>query len=447
MANEFVTFNPYDEQLEKLRRRQRMADMLQQQAMQPLESQTAPGGYVVPTSPLLGLAKMLQAYSAGKTQRGIDTELADIRSRMGEEQRTREAAIQSAERGIRERMFAPQDTGASPAQTAAPDYDHQFGGTPPPPKSITLGAGQSESGERNQQLAAMLAAGKPVGTDLEEIIPTAQYRYDPRGAMQMAMTPEGAAAMQRNPLMAFYLAQSMKPQEAEEYLAPVVSSTGEYVRPGRRGGMQETGIYAPEKDKVSEAVTPTHIMRNGKEVVVDARTGRMIGEAPTKTLAGAGESVAQTAVDKRKYRETRLQLQNAYDSLGEFARELQNTPKGASLVGEAAGRLSSKYKLALGAVRTLQNTGVLNPGELPFIEDTLRNPQSISQLLNPASRDAISGQIDAIANLLEKQSSRNDESIGYDLAPLKDSDWRKKAASATTNFGAPPPGAVRRKTP
>jgi hypothetical protein len=135
-------------------------------------------------------------------------------------------------------------------------------------------------------------------------------------------------------------------------------------------------------------------------------------------------------VDRRKHRETRIQLQNAYDSIGEFAKELQNTPKEASLYGEAAGRLSSKYKLALGAVRVLQNTGVLNPGELPFIEDTLRNPQSLTQLFNPASRETIAGQVNSIADLLEKQSATNDELFEYDITPLKGRDWRASSIPA-----------------
>ena len=62
----FRTQSPYEQQIEELKRRQQMAEMLQQQALQPLESQVAPGGMVVPTSPVLGLTKMLQAYMGGK---------------------------------------------------------------------------------------------------------------------------------------------------------------------------------------------------------------------------------------------------------------------------------------------------------------------------------------------------------------------------------------------
>ena len=73
----FKTQSPYEQQIEELKRRQQMAEMLQQQSLQPLESQVAPGGMVIPTSPLLGLAKALEGYVGGK-------ELRDIEKQRGE---------------------------------------------------------------------------------------------------------------------------------------------------------------------------------------------------------------------------------------------------------------------------------------------------------------------------------------------------------------------------
>jgi hypothetical protein len=163
---------------------------------------------------------------------------------------------------------------------------------------------------------------------------------------------------------------------------------------------------------------PTYVSRSqaaGKPAYVNKPAGGLTGD---------------DKVDRRKHRETRIQLQNAYDSIAEFAKELKNTPKEASLYGASAGRLSSKYKLALGAVRVLQNTGVLNPGELPFIEDTLRDPQSLMQLFNPASRETITGQINAIADLLEQQAKTNDELYEYDAVPLKNRGWRSETIPA-----------------
>lgn len=49
-----------------LDRKRRLAEALQQQSMQPLDTNQTAGGYVIPVSPYAGLAKMLQGYTAGK---------------------------------------------------------------------------------------------------------------------------------------------------------------------------------------------------------------------------------------------------------------------------------------------------------------------------------------------------------------------------------------------
>lgn len=61
------TFTDYDAQKQDIERRRKMAEMLQQQSMQPLDTNQTAGGYVVPVSWTQGLAKMLQAYTAGKS--------------------------------------------------------------------------------------------------------------------------------------------------------------------------------------------------------------------------------------------------------------------------------------------------------------------------------------------------------------------------------------------
>lgn len=61
----------YSAEQEKIARSRKYAELMQQQSMQPLESQTA-GGWVVPTSPLQGMAKLLQAYGGRKGQENAD---------------------------------------------------------------------------------------------------------------------------------------------------------------------------------------------------------------------------------------------------------------------------------------------------------------------------------------------------------------------------------------
>jgi len=74
----FNVSNPYQTQLDELTRRQKMAEMMQQQAFQPTE-RFSYGGIEAATSPLTGLAKALQMYMGASSQRDI----ADERKAVG----------------------------------------------------------------------------------------------------------------------------------------------------------------------------------------------------------------------------------------------------------------------------------------------------------------------------------------------------------------------------
>jgi len=76
MANQYEQFNvanPYQLQQQELDRRQKMADILQQQSFDPIQAGSYQG-IQAPISPVQGLAKVLQMYLANKTQEGLKTE-------------------------------------------------------------------------------------------------------------------------------------------------------------------------------------------------------------------------------------------------------------------------------------------------------------------------------------------------------------------------------------
>ena len=107
---EMVNFNlanPYQAQLDALARRQQMADIMAQQAYQPMQAPGTYNGIQAPISHLSGLAKILEGYTAGKEERAIKEE----KQKLGEEFRTT-----SAEQG---RQFVDALRG-TPAQTEIP---------------------------------------------------------------------------------------------------------------------------------------------------------------------------------------------------------------------------------------------------------------------------------------------------------------------------------------
>lgn len=83
----FNIANPYQQQQEELARRQKMAEILQQQSFQPME-RTSYAGIEAPISPYAGLAKMLQAYTGAKGQQKV----AEERAALGEKYRADQSA-------------------------------------------------------------------------------------------------------------------------------------------------------------------------------------------------------------------------------------------------------------------------------------------------------------------------------------------------------------------
>ena len=88
-ALNFTLQSPYQSELADIARRQKMAEIMQQQAFQPAETFSY-NGIQARTSPLTGLAKALQGYMAVKTQK----DLANEQKALGEKYRS-----QSAEEG------------------------------------------------------------------------------------------------------------------------------------------------------------------------------------------------------------------------------------------------------------------------------------------------------------------------------------------------------------
>jgi hypothetical protein len=178
-----IDFMPYDQQMAELQRRQRMAQMLQDQAMQPLESQVAPGGMVVPTSPVLGLAQLLKSYMGGKAQAAVGKETAAAKQRARDE-------------------FGRFIEQTSPEAAPAPDMTLSQGDSP-------VMAPQTTPAQMRQRLIQGLASGNPI-------------------IEQYAQT---------------MLAQ--KPEREEYGTTPVQGADGRYYLVSKSGNLRQTDVSAP----------------------------------------------------------------------------------------------------------------------------------------------------------------------------------------------------------
>ena len=461
----FALPDEYQRQASEARRRRRMAEMLAQQAYQPGDIQNAP---IPRGAPLVqGLQSFLAARAARKADEAEEgamkaqtREARDFLRALTEPAKTMtigEAAMQNiAQAGTPELVDGRLEYRKTAMPAPTPEMVPQAGpqvrlGRRPEDDQVYMPTATGRETDP-QRMAAMLAnpqykaeftpeqkralALEGVLTSQNPLVQKiGQMQY---GAMQPSqmdvsavnlsdLTPDSARkfARSRNPDDIVY----RTPESKERLVAVIKNGRPIYVNESEAKGMipataqtirVSTGSGSADRGQLYKVTGP-----DGKPKYVTRDDAIGMQPAPTATAQKTGGPTGDSSVDRRQYRTTKRELQNSYTAVNDFLQALKTTPKEESIVGEKAGALSTKYKLALSAVRTLQNTGVINVGELPFLEDALRDPQKISQLFNPGSRETITGQINALADLLEAQSDSLDESYGYDAAPLRGSETRR----------------------
>ena len=461
----FTLPDEYQRQASEARRRRRMAEMLAQQAYQPGDIQNAP---IPRGAPLVqGLQAFLAARGERKAEEAEESamkaqtrEARDFLRALTEPAKTMtigEAAMQDiAQAGTPELVDGRLEYRKTAMPAPTPEMVPQAGpqvrlGRRPEDDQVYMPTATGRETDP-QRMAAMLAnpqykaeftpeqkralALEGVLTSQNPLVQKiGQMQY---GAMQPSqmdvsavnlsdLTPDSARkfARSRNPDDIVY----RTPESKEKLVAVIKNGRPIYVNESEAKGMipataqtirVSTGSGSADRGQLYKVTGP-----DGKPKYVTRDDAIGMQPAPTATAQKTGGPTGDSSVDRRQYRTNKRELQNSYTAVNDFLQALKTTPKEESIVGEKAGALSTKYKLALSAVRVLQNTGVINVGELPFLEDALRDPQKISQLFNPGSRETITGQINALADLLEAQSDSLDESYGYDAAPLRGSETRR----------------------
>lgn len=115
-------FNPYDEERAAIERRRQMAMALQQQSQQSIENPMA-GGWVVPTQPTQGLAKLAQALLGAYGQRQADTQGKELGEKYRGElsKALKEAdALTRGQTAQPEIPIPPDEAGGGPGREAMP---------------------------------------------------------------------------------------------------------------------------------------------------------------------------------------------------------------------------------------------------------------------------------------------------------------------------------------
>lgn len=115
----------------------------------------------------------------------------------------------------------------------------------------------------------------------------------------------------------------------------------------------------------------------------------------------AGGRPALSAGEAAKVRTQAKDMRDAINAFRAFDEAVAETPSlmAAQFNPGLKGRLGTSYNNARSSLRILYNTGVLQPGELPMLENALRDPSSFSGALDPRTRGQLRAQLDELYKL------------------------------------------------
>lgn len=461
----FTLPNPYQAEMADIARRQRMAELMQQQAFQPAETFSY-NGIQARISPLTGLAKMLQGYVAGKTQKDLIQE----QKALGERFRT-----QSAEEG-RQFMQALRGTPAVEGTEGVPE------------QKFTPTVGDIEDNPRllsnlnTQQQAAMNLGQMP------ELTVPAQ-----RGVPARAATaPDLAKALEMsmgsiNPMVqsagGALLASMVKPKEVKWEKAELPQADGSV-----KTGWVDVNSPNPYATFISGGNKPPEFVRvdTGRELItINKTTGQPVANIPSipknvdantaailaQQQANADRAFNSLSADQQRQARQQAQqyglsvqefnlrkwqaenptpqvvqsetgyvavqprtgastqvvtpqgtplpgaprpapeaytrkadaLLNMTDALNQYQNELKGFTVTTALNPDQRARIGNAYQNALLQAKEIYNLGVLNGPDKAILEQIITNPLAITSA--PISTDAMVKQVEAMRGIINRQNT------------------------------------------
>jgi len=274
-------FSPYGAEAGEIDRRQKYAELLRQQSMEPLQGQSS-GRFAVPISPLEGLAKMLQAYSGRKGVEGAEQQRKDLSGRMDTERSTDMTALAQALRGTPAR---PQVMGSDDQSMLA----DQGGEANPMTQAV--------QGDPNQ--AAMIALQSRL-PDVRQMAPGLMQIGETRQNRQEDKAFRGEQAQAQRDFQMEQLRMRAEDQRAsaQERAAAQRQLVQMQIEAKREAARDRAAMVAANRPQGQVQVVNTE---NGIfRVMPDGQMAPLIDPATGKTLmpkAAAGKA-AKTDVDK-----------------------------------------------------------------------------------------------------------------------------------------------------
>ena len=166
--------------------------------------------------------------------------------------------------------------------------------------------------------------------------------------------------------------------------------------------------YTPPKTESPKFVSRQYTPQEVQQMGLPAGTVAYTSEDGTPKIVSKPETPAgPPKLSPGEASKVRGEMKDIRDALGMFEafdRAVTDIGKWDSVWdGKKRGQLGTAYNNARSALRVLYNTGVLQPGELPMLNQALQDPNSFWALVDPRSRDQIQAQLDELYRTVERQ--------------------------------------------
>lgn len=257
------TFTDYSAEQQALERRRRMAEMLSQQSMQPIE-QVAPNA---PISWTQGLAKALQGFQAGREERDVGQRQKDLTGRRNQ--------------ALAEALGAMPKEQTSNLNLVNTDDE----GNPMPAANVTTQPTMQDNAAWLGRLAQVGPDAVQMGTGLMGMQQKANESDENRAWRNQQAQEARAARMQELQLR---LADArITAQERADLARELAQMRGDTAM-----ALKEMGRGIAGAQPIT-AVTLQDPKNPNATIVVDGRTGRLIGQGPKSTDVGKMENKRQ----------------------------------------------------------------------------------------------------------------------------------------------------------
>ena len=364
----------FETEADAIKRKQAIADALQQSALAPMQMPTQPG---VKLSGVNVLAKLLEGYVAGKIADEAKSERAALSQRYGDELRS----------GV-EQYYKTMQGYETPSMALAPNEDGS-------PQMVKV------PGDRKKAIFDALASNHPVLRDLAmtQLKEESKNQLTPKDLLSIA-TPESVLANITNPA-------AWKPKRELKAFAPgevLLDAAGNYATPGNPSGQPPFGLQTIGGDLYQVSPTGLKKLDNAPKVNVT----NTINTGDNALMKKLGESTADLIDAARKGKQQAQQMlftanrleelnnkgvfsgptANIATTLGAFAQTL-----GVPVDQNKLGR-SEEYNAILAQQVAKVLTAGSGVGRSMTDEDRKRFEQQFPQLVStPQGRQQIIGML------------------------------------------------------